>query len=81
MRTNGRSLLIAALIIVFLGAHAPSALAAQAKPLIKVVAGYGSTDGAVAPLWFAKETKLFETRQAKGVKQICKVGLCRFSWN
>ncbi|HEU0049762.1 MAG TPA: hypothetical protein VFQ43_19395, partial [Nitrososphaera sp.] len=37
-------------------------LAAQAKPLIKVVAGYGSTDGAIAPLWFAKETKLFEKR-------------------
>ena len=37
-------------------------LAAQAKPLIKVVAGYGSADGAVAPLWFAKETKLFEKR-------------------
>jgi len=80
MRTYGRSLLITALVIVFLSAHAPSALAAQAKPLVKVVAGYGSTDGAVAPLWFAKETKLFE-RQAKGVKQICKVGLCRFSWN
>jgi NitT/TauT family transport system substrate-binding protein len=30
--------------------------------LIKVVAGYGSTDDAVAPLWFAKETKLFEKR-------------------
>ena len=39
-----------------------AALAAQAKPLIKVVAGYGSADGAVAPLWFAKETKLFEKR-------------------
>src|SRR6266508_486710 len=62
MRTNGRSLLIAALVIVFLGAAAASALAAQAKPLIKVVGGYGSTDGAVAPLWFAKETKLFEKR-------------------
>jgi len=36
--------------------------AAQSKPLIKVVAGYGSTDGAIAPLWFAKETKLFEKR-------------------
>ena len=62
MRAIGHSLLIAALAIVFLGAHAPSALAAQAKPLIKVVAGYGSTDGAVAPLWFAKETRLFEKR-------------------
>ncbi len=38
------------------------ALAAEAKSLIKVVAGYGSTDGAIAPLWFAKETKLFEKR-------------------
>ena len=35
-------------------------LAAQAKPLIKVVVGYGSTDGGIAALWFAKETKLFE---------------------
>jgi NitT/TauT family transport system substrate-binding protein len=63
MRINGSiSLLFTALITVFLSAHAPTALAAQAKPLIKVVAGYGSTDGAVAPLWFAKETKLFEKR-------------------
>ena len=36
--------------------------AAPGKPLIKIVAGYGSTDGAIAPLWFAKETKLFEKR-------------------
>jgi len=35
-------------------------LAAQAKPLIKVMSGYGSTDGGAAILWFAKETKLFE---------------------
>jgi NitT/TauT family transport system substrate-binding protein len=62
MRTNGRGLVIAVLIMVFLGAHAPSALAAQAKPLIKVVVGYGSTDGGVAVLGFAKETKLFEKR-------------------
>ena len=63
MRTNGCiSLLIAAIITVFLDVHAPIALAAQAKPLIKVMAGYGSADGAVAPLWFAKETKLFEKR-------------------
>jgi NitT/TauT family transport system substrate-binding protein len=55
-----RSLLIAALVIVFLSAQASSALAAQAKPLIKVVAGYGSTDGGVTILGFAKETKLFE---------------------
>src|SRR5512132_802402 len=60
MRTSGGSLLIAALVIIFLVAPAPSALAAEARPLINVVAGYGSADGAVAPLWFAKETKLFE---------------------
>jgi NitT/TauT family transport system substrate-binding protein len=63
MKTNGGiSLLITVIITVFLDVHAPTALAAQAKPLIKVVAGYGSADGAVAPLWFAKETKLFEKR-------------------
>ena len=63
MRTDGGiSLLITAIITLFLDVHAPSALAAQAKPLIKVMAGYGSADGAVAPLWFAKETKLFEKR-------------------
>ena len=50
------------LIAVCLALHAPSMLAAQAKPLVKVLAGYGSTDGAIAPLWFAKETKLFEKR-------------------
>ena len=61
MRINGRSVLIAA-IIVFLGAHAPSVLAAQTKPLTKVVSGYGSSEGGVAVLWFAKETKLFEKR-------------------
>jgi NitT/TauT family transport system substrate-binding protein len=62
MRTNGRGLVIAVLLIVFLGAHAPSALTAQAKPLVKVVVGYGSTDGGVAVLGFAKETRLFEKR-------------------
>ncbi|HEV8719270.1 MAG TPA: ABC transporter substrate-binding protein [Candidatus Binatia bacterium] len=64
MRINGGiiSLLLTAIITIFLDVHAPTKLAAQAKPLIKVVAGYGSTDGAVAPLWFAKETKLFEKR-------------------
>jgi NitT/TauT family transport system substrate-binding protein len=63
MRINGSiSLLTAAIITVLLGVHAPIALAAQAKPLIKIVAGYGSADGAVAPLWFAKESKLFEKR-------------------
>ena len=55
-------LLITAIIAHFLDVDAPTALAAQAKPLIKVVAGYGSTDGAIAPLWFAKESKLFEKR-------------------
>ena len=55
-------LLIAGVIAVSLALHAPSILAAQAKPLVKVLAGYGSTDGAIAPLWFAKETKLFEKR-------------------
>ena len=62
MRTNGRGLAIAVLLIVLLGAHASSTLAAQAKPLIRVVVGYGSTDGGVAVLGFAKETKLFEKR-------------------
>ena len=60
MWTNGRSLVIAAVVIIFLGAHVTSALAAQSKPLHKVVVGYGSTDGTVAVLGFAKETKLFE---------------------
>lgn len=36
--------------------------AAQTKPLTKIIVGYGSIDGAIAPLWFAKETKLFEKR-------------------
>ena len=56
-------LLITAIIAHFLEVDAPTALAVQAKPLIKVVAGYGSTDGAIAPLWFAKESKLFEKRR------------------
>ena len=55
-------LLMTAIITVFPAPGAPTALAGQAKPLIKVVAGYGSADGAVAPLWFAKETNLFEKR-------------------
>jgi NitT/TauT family transport system substrate-binding protein len=55
-------LFIAGMIAAFLDVHAPTMLAAQTKPLVKVVAGYGSTDGAIAPLWFAKETKLFEKR-------------------
>jgi NitT/TauT family transport system substrate-binding protein len=60
MRTNGPGLLIAVIIIVFLCAHAPRAWTAQAKPLTKVVIGYGSTDGTIAVLGFAKDTKLFE---------------------
>jgi ABC-type nitrate/sulfonate/bicarbonate transport system substrate-binding protein len=55
-------LFIAAITAVCFDLYAPTMLAAQAKPLVKVMAGYGSTDGAVAPLWFAKETKLFEKR-------------------
>ena len=71
MRINGSiNLLITAIITVFFDVHAPTELAAQAKPLVKVVAGYGSTDGAVAPLWFAKETKLFEKRQAEGSSKL-----------
>jgi NitT/TauT family transport system substrate-binding protein len=63
MRTNRSIVLwIAVMIAGVLGVHARTAWAAQAKPLIKVVAGYGSTDGAIAPLWFAKETQLFEKR-------------------
>src|SRR5215510_1008613 len=62
MRTNGSiRLFVAAVIVGFLAAHAPT-LAVESKLPIKVVAGYGSADGAVAPLWFAKETKLFEKR-------------------
>jgi NitT/TauT family transport system substrate-binding protein len=53
-------LLLAALVIIFVWAQTPSALAGQVKPLVKVVIGYGSADGGVAVLGFAKETKLFE---------------------
>jgi NitT/TauT family transport system substrate-binding protein len=60
MWTPGRNLVIAAVVIIFLGAHVTRALAAQSKTLSKVVVGYGSTDGGVAVLGFAKETKLFE---------------------
>jgi len=61
MRANGSThLVITAIIIVFSSFHVSTALAGQAKPLIKVMSGYGSTDGGAAILWFAKETKLFE---------------------
>jgi NitT/TauT family transport system substrate-binding protein len=53
-------LLLAALVVVFLWAQTLSALAGQAQPLVKVVIGYGSADGGVAVLGFAKEAKLFE---------------------
>src|ERR1700754_91009 len=63
MRNHGSvRLFIVGIIAVVLDVCAPGMLVAQSKPLIKVVAGYGSTDGAIAPLWFAKETKLFEKR-------------------
>jgi NitT/TauT family transport system substrate-binding protein len=62
MRIPCGSTLIAVLVIDFLGGEFASALAAQVKPLIKVMGGYGSTDGAIAPLWYAKEAKLFEKR-------------------
>ena len=53
-------LLIVALALAYFSAQAPIALAGQAKALVKVVVGYGSTDGGIAILGFAKETKLFE---------------------
>jgi NitT/TauT family transport system substrate-binding protein len=63
MRIDGSiGLLITMVIAGLFYVHPTIALAAQAKTLIKVVAGYGSADGAVAPLWFARETKLFEKR-------------------
>jgi len=61
MRGNGCiTLVVTAIISFFYGFYVPSALAAQAKPLVKVMSGYGSTDGGAQVLWFAKETKLFE---------------------
>ena len=61
MRANGgTNLVITAIITVFYSFPAATALPAQVKPLVKVVVGYGSTDGGVAVLGFAKETKLFE---------------------
>ena len=59
---GGIRLLIAPLFTVIFAVHTPALLHAQPKPLVKVMAGYGSTDGAIAPLWFAKETGLFEKR-------------------
>src|SRR5215831_4849965 len=55
-----KRLFIGWMIAIVLDLHVLTAFGAEAKPLIKVVTGYGSTDGAVAPLWLAKETKLFE---------------------
>ena len=49
-----------ALVVVCLWAQSEITLAGEAKPLAKVVIGYGSADGGVAVLGFAKETKLFE---------------------
>ena len=56
-----KSLILLA-ILVLSSLQSRAIQAGQAKPMIKVIAGYGSTDGAIAPLWFAKETKLFEKR-------------------
>ncbi len=56
----GARLFLAGMIAIFCNVHALIVFGADALPLVKVMAGYGSTDGAVAPLWFAKETKLFE---------------------
>jgi len=62
-RWRGRiSILRLSTLLLLVPLAEPAIHAGQAKPLIKVIAGYGSTDGAIAPLWFAKETKLFEKR-------------------
>ena len=52
--------LLAAISILFLCAPRSGALAGQLGPLTKIVIGYGSADGGVAVLGFAKETGLFE---------------------
>ncbi len=49
-----------ALVVVCLWAHGNSTLASEAKPLAKIVIGYGSADGGVAVLGHANEMKLFE---------------------
>jgi NitT/TauT family transport system substrate-binding protein len=54
--------IIRLLLCVCLFCAVRAAYAAQTKPQTKIVVGYGSTDGAIAPLWFAKETRLFEKR-------------------
>jgi NitT/TauT family transport system substrate-binding protein len=48
------------LVAVCLWAQSEITLASEAKPLAKVVIGYGSADGGVAVLGFAKDRKLFE---------------------
>jgi NitT/TauT family transport system substrate-binding protein len=60
MTFTGRLILL--LSAAWLQLHGASALAAEGRPAAKIVAGYGSADGAVAPLWYAKETKRFEKR-------------------
>src|SRR5580765_2666968 len=54
------SLLLAAFVVVCLWARTETTLASEARPLARVVIGYGSTDGGVAVLGFAQETELFE---------------------
>jgi NitT/TauT family transport system substrate-binding protein len=49
-----------ALVVVCLWARTETTLASEARPLARVVIGYGSADGGVAVLGFAKDTKLFE---------------------
>jgi NitT/TauT family transport system substrate-binding protein len=47
-----------ALLVVFFSARL--GYPEQVKQLTKLMVGYGSVDGSIAPLWFAKETGLFE---------------------